>query len=202
MGQADQQLAEVEADRLRVLERHVDGHEAVRGVGRDEQVLGAGVAVRQCLGQSVQAVEQLGHARAQGPQVGPEPVVDGSGDQRVGPDLVPLEHGQPDPRPAVVAQPGAGRQPAGGQQGRVRAAGGEPAKSMGGAGEPGRLPGVVQRAHVLHPYGHAVVAELVQAVQVGQAQARRQPVGEPRLPGSQLPTPGEHLQERLADLGR
>jgi hypothetical protein len=73
---------------------------------------------------------------------------------------------------------------------------------MGGAGEPGRLPGAFQRAHVFHPDGHAVVAELVQAVQAGQAQARRQPVGEPRLPGGQLAAPGEHLQERLADLGR
>ena len=46
------------------------------------------------------------------------------------------------------------------------------------------------------------VAELIQAVQAEQAQARRQPVGEPRLPGSQLATPGEQLQERLTNLGR
>jgi hypothetical protein len=93
VGQADQQLAEVEADRLRVLERHVDGHEAVRGVGRDEQVLGAGVAVGQGLGQALHAVQQLGHPCPEGAQVIPEAVVDRPGEQRVGPGLVALQQG-------------------------------------------------------------------------------------------------------------
>jgi hypothetical protein len=196
VDQADQQLAEVEADRLGGLEGHVDGHQGVRVLGRHQQVLGAGVAVGQGLGQAVHAVEQLGQARPQGAQVGPEAAVDGPGDQRVGPDLVPLEQGQPgqlDPRAAVVAEPRPGRQRGGGQQGRVGAPGGEPAGGPGGPGEPG--PGPVQGPHVLHPHGQAVVAQLGQPVQAGHPQAGREPVGEPRLPGDQLPAPGDLVEE-------
>ena len=58
VGESDEELGEVEPDGVGALEGEVDGDERVRFAGRGEQVLWAGVAVWERLGQLVELVEE------------------------------------------------------------------------------------------------------------------------------------------------
>ena len=89
---AEQQLAEVEAVGLRAPEPEVDEHQ-LRAVRSDEQVAGAGVAVRGAVRQGLQLGDDRGQGVGGGDEVAAQRVVERGGDDRVAPDLVVVQGG-------------------------------------------------------------------------------------------------------------
>ena len=91
--QTDEQLAEVEAESAGRAHADVDGPRTSRARPRGPGGSAGGVAVRHRLGESVEAIEQLGQSPAERTQSGAKVGV--ADEPRVGPERVVLERPQP-----------------------------------------------------------------------------------------------------------
>ena len=196
---ADQQLAEVEADRRAAPEAEVDHHQVVVLLA-GQQVVGAGVPVAQQDGQGVRLGGQRGRVGGRRTQPGAELVVEGRA-ERVLPDLVAHQdrhhlHRQPAGRvgaqgPLDVAQAGERR------EGR---AGGEPSEEVRRPLEPRQVPRRRPDWDLLQPDRRRHRVEVEDAERAGCRQAVRQPMGEVGAVDLRLGLPRHAADRHLAEL--
>ena len=195
---ADQELAQVEAQRPAAPEAEVDEHElAVWCARADEQVAGAGIAVQRAQRDGVELVEVAGHGGRRGPQVVAQPVAEGQRQQRVLPEAVVVQRGHdlPGESPIRVAPWNVADRPDRVERRDRRARGESPEQPCGG-GEPFGVPRDRPGVDRVQPEHGRQAVEVADVPGGRHRQPGGQPVAEVGRVDLRLATPGDH-RERL-----